>query len=181
MQENVDTCEITHTPPRPGDFPGKTISNQRALDELGWKAETPFKDGVRQYVEWVKCTTRPPDPIPGTKPSMNGNDHAAGALLAGASRPGEPREPRVLILTADIGEGHDLPARMINADLEKEVPGAEVKIDNGLEAMGKLLGDRAARRLAIHLPLGALDLRHPVLADHQVRSDPLALPCTSAT
>jgi UDP-glucose 4-epimerase len=138
VQENVDTCEITHAPPRPGDFPGKTISNQRALDELGWKAETPFKEGVRQYVEWVKCTTRPPDPIPGTKPSMNGNDRAAGALLAGASAPGEPREPRVLILTADIGEGHDLPARMIKADLEKEVPGTEVKIENGLEAMGKL-------------------------------------------
>jgi UDP-glucose 4-epimerase len=131
VQENVDTCEITHTPPRPGDFPGKSISNQRALDELGWKAETPFKDGVRQYVEWVKCTTRPPDPIPGTKPSMNGNDRAAGASRAG-------REPRVLILTADIGEGHDLPARMIKADLEKEVPGTEVKIENGLEAMGKL-------------------------------------------
>jgi UDP-glucose 4-epimerase len=139
VQENVDTCEITHTPPRPGDFPGKTISNQRALDELGWKAETPFKDGVRQYVEWVKCTTRPPDPIPGTKPSMNGNDRAAGALLAGASRPGGSREPRVLILTADIGEGHDLPARMIAADLEKELPDAEVTIDNGLEAMGKMM------------------------------------------
>ena len=139
VQENVDTCEITHTPPRPGDFPGKTISNQRALDELGWKAETPFKDGVRQYVEWVKCTTRPPDPIPGTTPSMNGNEHAAGALLAGASRPGEARDPRALILTADIGEGHDLPARMIAADLEKQVPGAEVTIDNGLEAMGKMM------------------------------------------
>jgi UDP-glucose 4-epimerase len=139
VQENVDTCEITHTPPRPGDFPGKTISNQRALDELGWKAETPFKDGVRKYVEWVKCTTRPPDPIPGTTPSFNGNDHAAGALLAGASRPGEARDPRVLILTADIGEGHDLPARMIAADLEKQVPGAEVKVDNGLEAMGKMM------------------------------------------
>jgi UDP-glucose 4-epimerase len=139
VQENVDTCEITHTPPRPGDFPGKTISNQRALDELGWKAETPFKDGVRKYVEWVKCTTRPPDPIPGTKPSMNGNDHASGALLAGASRPGEAREPRVLILTADIGEGHDLPARMIAADLEKEVPGVAVTVDNGLEAMGKMM------------------------------------------
>jgi UDP-glucose 4-epimerase len=137
VQENVDTCEITHTPPRPGDFPGKTISNQRALDELGWKAETSFKDGVRQYVEWVKCTTRPPDPIPGTKPSMNGNDHAAGALLSGASR-FEERPPRVLILSADIGEGHDLPARIIKADLEAEVPGTEVKIDNGLEAMGKL-------------------------------------------
>jgi nucleoside-diphosphate-sugar epimerase/UDP-N-acetylglucosamine:LPS N-acetylglucosamine transferase/HAMP domain-containing protein len=139
VQENVDTCEITHTPPRPGDFPGKTISNQRALDELGWQAETPFKEGVRQYVEWVKCTTRPPDPIPGTTPSMNGNDHAAGALLAGASRPGDPRGPRVLILTADIGEGHDLPARMIAADLEKQVPDAEVTIDNGLEAMGKMM------------------------------------------
>jgi UDP-glucose 4-epimerase len=137
VQENVDTCEITHTPPRPGDFPGKTISNQRALDELGWKADTSFKDGVRQYVEWVKCTTRPPDPIPGTKPSMNGNDHAAGALLSGASR-FEERPPRVLILSADIGEGHDLPARIIKADLEAEVPGTEVKIDNGLEAMGKL-------------------------------------------
>jgi UDP-glucose 4-epimerase len=138
VQENVDTCEITHTPPRPGDFPGKTISNQRALDELDWKAETPFKDGVRKYVEWVKCTTRPPDPIPGTKPSMNGNERAAGALLAGASKPGEARDPRVLVLTADIGEGHDLPARMIKADLEKEVPEAEVTIDNGLEAMGRM-------------------------------------------
>jgi UDP-glucose 4-epimerase len=139
VQENVDTCEITHTPPRPGDFPGKVISNQRALDELGWKAETPFKEGVRKYVEWVKCTTRPPDPIPGTTPSMNGNEHAAGALLAGASRPGESRDPRILILTADIGEGHDLPARMIAADLEKQIPDAEVTIDNGLEAMGKMM------------------------------------------
>jgi UDP-glucose 4-epimerase len=137
VQENVDTCEITHTPPRPGDFPGKSISNQRALEELGWKAETSFKDGVRQYVEWVRGTTRPPDPVPGKKPSLNGNEHAAGALLAGAAR-FEEREPRVLILTADIGEGHDLPARMIKADIEAESPDAEVEIDNGLEAMGRL-------------------------------------------
>jgi UDP-glucose 4-epimerase len=137
VQENVETCEITHTPPRPGDFPGKSISNQRALDELGWKAATPFKVGVRRYVEWVKCTTRPPDPIPGTTPSMNGNDRASGALLSGGAR-FEKRPPRVLILSADIGEGHDLPARIIKADLEKEVPGTEVKLENGLEAMGKL-------------------------------------------
>jgi UDP-glucose 4-epimerase len=138
VQENVDTCEIEHTPPRPGDFPGKTISNERALEELGWKAETSFKDGVRKYVEWVRCTTRPPDPVPGKKPSLNGNDHAAGALLAGAARI-EQREPRVLILTADIGEGHDLPARVIKADLEADLPQATVEIDNGLEAMGKLV------------------------------------------
>jgi UDP-glucose 4-epimerase len=137
VQENVDTCEIEHTPPRPGDFPGKVISNERALEELGWKAETSFKDGVRKYVEWVRCTTRPPDPIPGKQPSLNGNDHAAGALLAGAAR-AEERPPRVLILSADIGEGHDLPARIIKADLEEEVPGVEVEIENGLEAMGKV-------------------------------------------
>jgi UDP-glucose 4-epimerase len=137
VQENVETCEITHTPPRPGDFPGKAISNERALAELGWKAETSFKEGVRKYVEWVRRSTRPPDPIPGKKPSLNGNDHAAGALLSGAAR-AEEREPRVLVLTADIGEGHDLPARIIKADLEEEVPSAEVEIANGLDAMGKI-------------------------------------------
>ncbi len=137
VQENTDGCEIVHTPPRPGDFPGKTISNKRALSELGWKAQTNFSEGVRKYVEWVRVTTRPPDPVPGKRPSLNGNDHAAGALLAGASRESE-RSPRVLILTADIGEGHDLPARIIKADLEEEVPAVEVKIENGLEAMGKV-------------------------------------------
>ena len=54
VQENTDGCEIVHTPPRPGDFPGKVISNERALEELGWKAETSFHDGVRRYVEWVR-------------------------------------------------------------------------------------------------------------------------------
>jgi UDP-glucose 4-epimerase len=137
VQENTDGCEIVHTPPRPGDFPGKTISNQRALAEIGWKAETNFREGVRKYVEWVRGSIRPPDPIPGKRPSLNGNDHAAGALLAGAAR-FEERAPKVLVLSADIGEGHDLPARMIKADLEQEVPEAEVEIANGLEAMGRL-------------------------------------------
>jgi len=138
VQENTDNCEIVHTPPRPGDFPGKVISNERALEELGWKAETSFKEGVRKYVEWVRSSTRPPDPVPGKKPSLNGNEHAAGALLAGASR-FEEREPRVLVLSADIGEGHDLPARIIKADLEEQVPGAKVEVANGLEAMGRII------------------------------------------
>jgi UDP-glucose 4-epimerase len=138
VQENTDNCEIVHTPPRPGDFPGKAISNERALEELGWKAETSFREGVRKYVEWVRSSTRPPDPVPGKRPSLNGNEHAAGALLAGAAR-FEEREPRVLVLSADIGEGHDLPARIVKADLEEEVPGAKVEIANGLEAMGKIL------------------------------------------
>jgi UDP-glucose 4-epimerase len=138
VQEMTGGCEIVHTPPRPGDFPGKEISNVRALEEMGWKAETSFREGVRKYVEWVRGSTRAPDPIPGKKPSLNGNGHANGALLAGAAGM-EDRPPRVLVLTADIGEGHDLPARIIKADLEQEIPSAEVEIANGLEAMGRLV------------------------------------------
>ncbi|MFI5025596.1 MAG: NAD-dependent epimerase/dehydratase family protein [Solirubrobacterales bacterium] len=138
VQEMTGGCEIVHTPPRPGDFPGKEISNERALQELGWKAGTSFREGVRRYVEWVRESTRAPDPVPGTKPTLNGNGHVAGALLAGAAR-SEEHPPRVLILTADIGEGHDLPARIIKADLKDEVPGAEVEIANGLEAMGRIV------------------------------------------
>src|SRR5262249_52755711 len=71
-------------------------------------------------------------------PPPTGNDQAGGARRAGGAG-GEERERRVLVLTADIGEGHDLPARIIKADLEEELPEAKVEIDNGLEAMGKLL------------------------------------------
>jgi UDP-glucose 4-epimerase len=142
VQENTDGCEIVHTPPRPGDFPGKEISNVRALEEIGWQAETSFREGVRRYVEWVRNTTRPPDPIPSLKPvlshSGNGNGRAPGSLLEGASEETGERPPRVLVLTADIGEGHDLPARMIKEDVEREIPGATVEIVDGLKAMGRI-------------------------------------------
>ncbi|HET8861768.1 MAG TPA: NAD-dependent epimerase/dehydratase family protein [Solirubrobacterales bacterium] len=145
VQEMTGGCEIVHTPPRPGDFPGKEISNQRALDEIDWKAETSFREGVRRYVEWVRSSTRPPDPVPGLKPVLShsgnggGEGRAPGSLLEGASKETGERPPRVLILTADIGEGHDLPARIIKADIERETPGAEVEIADGLQAMGRLL------------------------------------------
>jgi nucleoside-diphosphate-sugar epimerase/UDP-N-acetylglucosamine:LPS N-acetylglucosamine transferase len=166
VQENTEGCEIVHTPPRPGDFPGKTISNERALAELGWKAETTFKDGVRRYVEWVRSTTRPPDPIPGKRPSLNGNaQHAPGALLAGAAR-FEEGPPKVLVLSADIGEGHDLPARIIKADLEQEVPEAKVEIDNGLEAMGRIFSAivRGGSRFTFRRAPWLFDLQYWLIA-----------------
>jgi UDP-glucose 4-epimerase len=142
VQENTDNCEIVHTPPRPGDFPGKEISNVRALEEIGWQAETSFREGVRRYVEWVRNTTRPPDPIPSLTPVLShngsGNGRAPGSLLEGASEETGERPPRVLVLTADIGEGHDLPARMIKEDVEREIPGATVEIVDGLKAMGRI-------------------------------------------
>jgi processive 1,2-diacylglycerol beta-glucosyltransferase len=44
---------------------------------------------------------------------------------------------RVLILTASIGEGHDLPARTLAAQLRTESPGVEVIVEDGLVAMGR--------------------------------------------
>jgi UDP-N-acetylglucosamine:LPS N-acetylglucosamine transferase len=43
---------------------------------------------------------------------------------------------KVLILTASVGEGHDLPARTLTAQLHEEAPGVEVVTEDGLEAMG---------------------------------------------
>jgi processive 1,2-diacylglycerol beta-glucosyltransferase len=47
--------------------------------------------------------------------------------------------PRVLVLSAAIGEGHDLPARQLVADLLERRPDAYAPIVDGLQAMGGLL------------------------------------------
>jgi processive 1,2-diacylglycerol beta-glucosyltransferase len=47
--------------------------------------------------------------------------------------------PRVLVLTADIGAGHDLPARLLAEAIRDREPGAEVVVADGLEAMGPLV------------------------------------------
>ena len=46
---------------------------------------------------------------------------------------------RVLILSADIGEGHELPARALATQLRTESPGVEVRVVDGLRAMGRLM------------------------------------------
>lgn len=45
---------------------------------------------------------------------------------------------RVLILTASVGEGHDLPARTLADQLRREAPGVEVVTEDGLRVMGKV-------------------------------------------
>ena len=44
---------------------------------------------------------------------------------------------RVLIFTATVGEGHDLPARTLADQLREESPGLEVVTEDGLRAMGR--------------------------------------------
>ena len=54
----------------------------------------------------------------------------------------------MLIISADIGEGHDLPARAVAREFHDEDPDALVAIVNGLPAMGwfltKLLRENSA-------------------------------------
>ena len=47
--------------------------------------------------------------------------------------------PRVLIVTATIGEGHDLPARELAEGIREERPDATVEIVDGVAAMGRIL------------------------------------------
>lgn len=54
---------------------------------------------------------------------------------------------RVLIFTATIGEGHDLPARTLADQLREEFPDSEVVTEDGLRAMGRgfvVLNQKAA-------------------------------------
>ena len=116
VQSVLGAGEIEHVPARSGDFPGKEIATQRAEEELGWTPATTFMEGVNRYADWFKQELeRRPAPEPEEVPTMR----------------------RVLILTADIGEGHDLPARALAADLEEECPGIEVAIEDCLAAMGR--------------------------------------------
>ena len=72
------------------------------------------------------------------------------------------RTPRVLILTTDIGEGHDLPARQLAAAIASEAPGAEVRIEDGLEHMGRILTGvlKENSRAVFTAPPWLFDLQH---------------------
>ncbi len=124
VRDLLGDVSIEYTPARPGDFGGKIVCSRRALDELGWSAATPFSEGVRRYVEWRRA------------------QEAAGAAPAviPAGEPDAEAGPRkVLIISADIGEGHDLPARAVAREFKDEDPDALVSIVNGLPAMGIVL------------------------------------------
>ncbi len=127
VQQLIGDVEIVYTPARPGDFGGKVVSSERAERELGWTAATPFSEGVRRYVEWRR-----------EQAAMAATRDAAAVIPAG--EPDFEARPRhVLIISADIGEGHDLPARAVAREFKDEDPDAQVAIVNGLPAMGPVL------------------------------------------
>lgn len=54
VRDVVAPVEILHSEGRPGDLRGTTIRNERAAQELGWRATTPLRDGVAHYARWVQ-------------------------------------------------------------------------------------------------------------------------------
>ncbi len=65
VSDLIDDTEIVHTPGRNGDFGGAVISNERAAEELGWRASTPLREGVRRYLAWLEPDRAPaPEPAP---------------------------------------------------------------------------------------------------------------------
>src|SRR6202012_2906251 len=126
VQEIVGNTEIIYGPARPGDLGSKIVFSDRARDELGWTASTPFKEGGRRYVDLRR-----------EQAAKQPGGHPDPLALAGTPE-SEACPRKILIVSADIGEGHDLPARAIAREFKEEDPDAFVAGVNGLPAMGSL-------------------------------------------
>ena len=127
IKDELGDVEIVHTPARPGDFGGKIVCSRRADRELGWTAATPFAEGVHRYVEWRR------------EQEASAAAHEAQVVIPAGEPDAESKPRQVLIISADIGEGHDLPARAVAREFHDEDPDAHVAIVNGLPAMGWFL------------------------------------------
>ena len=97
-------------------------------------------------------------------PSLN----APCAAAAGVARPGR-RVPRVrvLVLTADIGAGHDLPAELLADALRDRAPAPRSTSRTALVAMGPFLARHRAQRRGDDPRALPRAVRAAVLADHR--------------
>jgi UDP-glucose 4-epimerase len=127
VQEIVGNTEIVYTPARPGDLGTKIVSGARAREELSWSAATPFSEGVRRYVAWRH------------EQAAKTAAQEEQAIIPAGEPDAEAKPRQILIISADIGEGHDLPARAVAREFKDEDPDAQISIVNGLPAMGPVL------------------------------------------
>ena len=56
----VADVPVVHVEGRRADVESLHASAERAARDLGWRARTPFHEGVRSYVEWVSETNGSP-------------------------------------------------------------------------------------------------------------------------
>jgi UDP-glucose 4-epimerase len=120
VSDLVGDTEVVHTPGRNGDFGGAVISNERAADELGWRASTPLREGVRRYLAWLAPERAPaaqPDPAPVQAPVTVREPVAIAAAAPVAARrlPGWPSTrttswPRAWVVALASGAGTLIPS-----------------------------------------------------------------------
>ena len=108
VSELVEDTEIVHTPGRNGDFGGAVISNERAASELGWRASTPLREGVRRYLAWLEPERTPasvsePVAVPAAEPV------AAASLPAWPNRR-TPSWPSVWVVALACAAGTLIPS-----------------------------------------------------------------------
>jgi UDP-glucose 4-epimerase len=127
IRDELGNVEIAHAPARPGDFGGKVVCSRRARRELGWAAATPFSEGLHRYISWR------------LEQESSAAEREADSVIPAGEPDTESKPRQVLIISADIGEGHDLPARAVMREFHDEDPDAQVSIVNGLPAMGWVL------------------------------------------
>ena len=60
VREVVADVPIVHIEARKADVQPRRVSAERAARDLGWRARTPLRDGVRAYVDWVTETNGSP-------------------------------------------------------------------------------------------------------------------------
>ncbi len=51
------------------------VSNERAAEELGWRASTPLREGVRRYLAWLepeRAQAAEPVPVAAAEPDPGG-------------------------------------------------------------------------------------------------------------
>ena len=127
IQELMGDVEIVHTPARPATSAARSCPPSERCAELGWTRVDAVRRG-RAPVHRL---------APEQAKAAEGEEEAA---VIPAGEPDAEAKPRqMLIISADIGEGHDLPARAVAREFRDEDPDAQISIVNGLPAMGPVL------------------------------------------
>jgi UDP-glucose 4-epimerase len=60
VRDAVAPVEIVHVDGRKADVATRRASPERAARDLAWRADTPFEQGIRAYVDWVIETSGSP-------------------------------------------------------------------------------------------------------------------------
>jgi UDP-glucose 4-epimerase len=82
VRAEVAPVELKRVPGRTGDLGSIQVSGERAARELGWRASTPFAEGMRRYVRWHCEQLEKPAAAKVRIPVAAGGRALSAALLA---------------------------------------------------------------------------------------------------